>query len=79
MSTDNLKLNPYEPVYKQGEFKELLFMSQNHIATPKEEAVQRELAIIQTRLLQRGARKITGHDREILEKRQEFLLRERER
>lgn len=66
-----------EPLkYEQGTFKELLFMSLNKMATPKEEAIQRELAIIQTRLLQRGPKKITGHDREILEQRQEFLLRQ---
>lgn len=75
---DPLKLEVYssekEPV--QGVFKELLFMSLNSMATPKEEAIQRELAIVQTRLLQRGKRKIIGHDREVLEQRQEFLLRQ---
>lgn len=61
---------------KQGEFKELLFVSRNEFAMPRDEAIKREFAVNEARLLQRGEKRITGHQRELLVKRQEELLRE---
>ena len=61
---------------KQGEFRDIMIMSKNEIATPRDEAIKREFAVNEARLLQRGDKRITGHDRDLLVKRQEELLRE---
>ena len=61
---------------KQGEFRDIMIMSKNDIAMPKDEAVKREFAVNEARLLQRGDKRLTGHDRDLLVKRQEELLRE---
>ena len=61
---------------KQGEFRDIMIMSKNDIAMPKDEAIKREFAVNEARLLQRGDKRITGHDRDLLVKRQEELLRE---
>ena len=61
---------------KQGEFRDIMIMSKNDIAMPKDEAIKREFAVNEARLLQRGDKRLTGHDRDLLVKRQEELLRE---
>lgn len=61
---------------KQGEFRDIMIMSKNEIATPRDEAIKREFAVNEARLLQRGDKRISGHDRDLLVKRQEELLRE---
>lgn len=61
---------------KQGEFRDIMIMSKNEIAMPRDEAVKREFAVNEARLLQRGDKRLTGHDRDLLVKRQEELLRE---
>ena len=61
---------------KQGEFRDIMIMSKNEIAMPKDEAIKREFAVNEARLLQRGDKRLTGHDRDLLVKRQEELLRE---
>ena len=61
---------------KQGEFRDIMIMSKNEIATPRDEAIKREFAVNEARLLQRGEKRITGHQRDLLVKRQEELLRE---
>ena len=61
---------------KQGEFRDIMIMSKNEIAMPRDEAIKREFAVNEARLLQRGDKRITGHDRDLLVKRQEELLRE---
>lgn len=61
---------------KQGEFRDIMIMSKNEIATPRDEAIKREFAVNEARLLQRGDKRLTGHDRDLLVKRQEELLRE---
>ena len=64
---------------KQGEFKEIMIMAKNEIAMPKSEGIKRELAINQCLLLQRGARKILSNKRELLYKRQIYLIKELEK
>ena len=61
---------------KQGEFRDIMIMSKNEIAMPRDEAIKREFAVNEARLLQRGDKRLTGHDRDLLVKRQEELLRE---
>jgi hypothetical protein len=61
---------------KQGEFRDIMIMSKNEIAMPRDEAVKREFAVNEARLLQRGDKRIAGRDRDLLVKRQEQLLRE---
>ena len=60
----------------QKEFRDIMIMSKNEIAMPRDEAIKREFAVNEARLLQRGEKRITGPARDLLVKRQEQLLRE---